>query len=81
MAGDDGFTIVQEYQPGRGQLSVALRKGGIECTLVVVIAICGGRVFPADIDDGVAVCEKGRVARADERRGLVGREKSEEVDG
>jgi predicted transcriptional regulator len=47
----------------------------------MIIAICRGRIFSADIDDGMAGCEKGRVARTDESRWLVGREKSEKVDG
>lgn len=43
---------------------------------MVVVAVCGGRVFAADIDDGVAGAEAGGVAGAEERGGRVGGEKA-----
>ena len=51
---------------------MALWKGGIETPLVMIIAMRSWRVFPADVDDGMAACQEGRVSGADERRGLIG---------
>ena len=48
--------------------------------MVVVIAVAGGGVFAADVDDGVAGTEKGGVAGAEEGAGHVGWEEAEEVD-
>lgn len=48
---------------------------------MVVVAVSGGVVFAADVDDGVACCEEGWVAGADERRGGVFWQETEEVDG
>lgn len=47
---------------------MALWKGGVKTSLVMVIAVRGRRVFPANIDDGMALCQEGRVSGADERR-------------
>lgn len=73
MMCDDGFAEVQEYQASGGQLCMALRESSAKGALVVVVAVCGGRVFPADVDDGMAGCKEGRVAGADQRRGLIAR--------
>ena len=48
---------------------------------MVIVAVSRRIVFAADVDDGVAFGEAGRVARADERRGRVGGEEAEDVYG
>lgn len=47
---------------------------------MMVVTVSGCIVFAADIDNGVTGRKKGRVARADEFRGFVGREQAKEVD-
>lgn len=49
-----------------------LWKGGAKTPLVVVVPVDGWGVFPADVDDGMAGCQEGRVSGADQRRGLIG---------
>lgn len=46
---------------------------------MIVAVGCWG-VFPADVDNGVAGRQEGRVSGADERSGLIGGEKSKKVD-
>ena len=55
------------------------REGRGEGALVVVVAVCGGGVFTANVDDGVAGREEGGVARAEKGAGVVGWEGTEEV--
>ncbi len=47
--------------------------------VIVTLRIVG--VFTANVDDGVARCENGGIAAADEGGGVVGREQAEEIDG
>lgn len=47
--------------------------------VIVTFGVVG--VFAADVDDGVARCEYGGIAAADERRVVVGGEQAKEVDG
>jgi hypothetical protein len=78
---DDGFAEVQVDKAGGGERGGVVWVDGGELALVVVIAVYGGVVDAADVDDGVAGGEDGGVAGADEGGGGVGREKAEEVDG
>lgn len=63
---DDLFAEVHVNQAGGGEFGRVGREDGVEFALVVVEAEGLWVVFPADVDDGVAGCEDGGVARADE---------------
>ncbi|EDN04124.1 hypothetical protein HCAG_01989 [Histoplasma mississippiense (nom. inval.)] len=71
VLGDDGFAKVEVDKAGGGELCGMLGERGCECSLVVVVAVAGGVVFAADVDDGVAGGEEGWVAGADEGGGGV----------
>ena len=59
---------------------MTLWKGSAKIPLVVVIAVRGWRVFPADVDDSMAGCQERWVSGADERRWLIGRQQSKQID-
>ncbi len=70
--GDDELPEVQVHQARGGELGLVLWEGGVEGALMVVVAVLGGRVFSADVDDGMADGEDGGVAGTDDRGTLVG---------
>lgn len=51
---NDLFPEMEINESGRREFGRARRKGGIEGALMVVIAVGLRRVFPPDIDDGMA---------------------------
>ena len=69
------------HQPGGGKLGAVIGEGGVESTLMVVIAIGGWRVLPTNIDDGVAGGEEGGIAGAEEAGWGVCGEETQEIDG
>lgn len=79
LLGDDGPAEVLEDEARAGELGAAAGEGGGEAALVVVVAVALGVVLAADVDDGVTGCEEVWVARADERRVVVGWEHAQHV--
>jgi hypothetical protein len=72
---------VHVYQAGGGEFGLVLGEEGGEGALVVIIAVDGGVVDTADIDDGVAFFQLGGIAGAHEWGGGVGGQETEQVDG
>ena len=62
--GNNGAAEVHVHQAGGGELGLMLGKEGGEGALVVIIAVDGGVVDTADIDDGVAFFQLGGIAGA-----------------
>lgn len=80
MLGNDGAAEVHVHQPRGRELGGVVGEGGREGALVVVIAVSGGVVLAADIDDGVAFGQTGWIARTHEGRRSIRRKQTEEVD-
>lgn len=76
----DWFAEVEVDESCGGEFGGARGEGGGEGALVVIVAMGGGGVFAADVDDGVAGGEEGGVAGTEEARGGVGWEEAEKVD-
>lgn len=69
LLGDDGAAEMHVDKARGGELGGgSVRKGRREGPLVVVVAVAGGVVLAADVDDGVACRELSGVAGAQERR-------------
>jgi hypothetical protein len=56
-----------------GKFGVALGEGGREGPLVVIIAVDGGIVDAAHVNNSVAFLQLSRITGANKRRGVVGR--------
>ena len=80
MLGNDGATKVHVHQPSRGELGVVVGEEGRESPLVMVIPVAGGIILPANIDHGMALLKLSRISGANERRGRICREQTEEID-
>lgn len=80
MLRDDRAAKVHVHQAGRRELGVVAGEGGRESPLVMVVAVVGRVIFAADVNDGMASGQLGRIPSADESRGGVGWELTEEID-
>lgn len=81
LLGDDGAAKVQVHQAGARQLGGPAGEGRGEGALVVVVAVGGGVVLAADVDDRVALAQQGGVARPHQRRAAVRRQQAQHVHG
>ena len=80
MLGNDGAAKVHVHQPSRRELGVVVGEEGRESPLVMVIPVAGGIILPANIDHGMALLKLSRISGANERRGRICREQTEEID-
>ncbi|RDA89565.1 hypothetical protein CP533_5763 [Ophiocordyceps camponoti-saundersi (nom. inval.)] len=72
---------MQKDQTGTRELRLPSGKDLVERALMVIEAQISDVVLAADVDDGVARLETGRIASADQRRVAVLREHAQHVDG
>ena len=68
------------YEASGGEFCGAIGEGGIECALVMVVAVGRRGVLPTHVNYCVACREEGRVSGANEGGGLIGRKETEEID-
>lgn len=80
MLGNYRTTKVHVHQSSRREFCFVVGEEGRESPLVMVIAVAGVIILPADIDNGVTLLKLGRISGTNKRRRGICREQTKEVN-